>query len=238
MRLSRIRHLVLALTLLALAGCSGLGSTPQVLPTVVLGSTNAAPQANASPQATQAGAGESSGIVASGIVVPAQEMHLSFTVVQAVKTVNVKVGDTVKAGQVLATLDDGSLQAQIQQAQAALTAAQANYDLLKAGPTDYQLRQAEDAVVEATANYSRTVEGPRPSAVAAAQAAANAALDAYNKVKAGPQPADFAAARAAYNNAQAVLAQAQGAYDAAYKQNPPGIGASPQALALQQATNN
>ena len=163
---------------------------------------------------------------------------MAFTVQDQVVTVSVAAGDQVKAGQVLAKLDDSQLQAQIQQAEAAVKTAQANYDLLAAGPTDEQLRQAEAAVVIATANYSRTVEGARQSNIAAAQSALTAANDAYEKVKAGPQPQDYAAVEANLKNAEAALQQAQYAYDAAYKQNPAAIGASAQALALQQATNN
>jgi multidrug resistance efflux pump len=200
---------------------------------------------------------------ASGTV-EATQIILSPEVGGRVIQVQVNEGDQVKAGQPLLRLDDTLLRAQLQQAESALKAAQANddllaagptaeqlrqaqsaldaakadYDLLKSGPTDEQLRQAEAALVVATAGYSRTISGARPSNVAAAQSALTAATDAYDKVKAGPLPEDYAAAEAAYDNAQAALQQAQFAYDAAYKRDPAGIGASSQALALQQATNN
>ena len=217
-----------------LAGCSALGQPANApLPTVVL-SNGSAPAASTRAASPIAGVG----VTASGNVAPAQEVRLAFALAGRVKTVNVAAGDPVKAGQVLATLDDTVLQAQVQQARAALTAAQANYDLLAAGPTVEQLRQAEAALAGATAAYSRTVESARPLDVAAAATALTAATDAYNKLKAGPQPLDYAAAEAALKNAQAALQQAQFAYDAAYQSNPAAIGASPAALALQQATNN
>lgn len=214
-----------------LTGCGSFGQPAQPpLPTVVLGNQNATPQ---SPSPTMGG-----GVTASGKVVSAQEVHLAFAQSGTVKTVHVAVGDQVKAGQVLVQMDDSVLRAQIQQAEAEVAAAQANYDLLAAGPTDEQVRQAEAAVVIATANYSRTIAGPRQSSIAATQAALVAATEAYNKLKAGPVPQDYAIAEANLKNAEAALRQAQFAYDAAFRSDPAGIGASPAALALEQATNN
>ncbi len=173
-------------------------------------------------------------------------------------------GDAVKSGQVLVRLDDALTQAQLRQAQAGLKAAQANYDLLAAGatneqvrqataavavaqanydllaagPTDEQVRQAQAAVVVASANYSRTISSSRQADIAAAQSVLQAATDAYDKVKGGPLREDYAVAEATYRNAESALKQAQFAYDAAYQRNPAAVGASPAALALEQATNN
>ncbi len=58
-----------------------------------------------------------------------------------------KKGDEVRAGQMLVQLDDALLQAQYSQAQAALDQAQANYDLVAAGPADEQ-RQVAIAAAE------------------------------------------------------------------------------------------
>ena len=221
-----------AAMLVMMAGCNSASQQP--LPTVVLGNASAA-----ATRAPQPSGGLTNGAVtASGIVAPEQQTRLAFMVAERVTQVNVAVGDEVKAGQTLAQLDDAVLQAQIKQAQSAVVAAQAQRDLLTAGPTDAQLRQVKAALLVATAGYSRTIAGARPAAVAAAQATLAAATDAYDKVKAGPLPESYAAAEAAYRNADAALKQAQFAYDAAFKQNPAAIGASPLALALQQATNN
>jgi multidrug efflux pump subunit AcrA (membrane-fusion protein) len=104
----------LALILLvsfALPGCGALGnSSPQPLPTVVLGDNAASPQAPLP--------GNLGGVTASGTVVPAQELHLAFALAQQVEAVNVSVGDKVVAGQVLASL------AGAEQLQATLSAAE------------------------------------------------------------------------------------------------------------------
>ncbi len=186
-----------------------------------------------------AGCGATNGgpLTATGTV-ESTDVTISPEVGGRVLEVSAQEGDHVKAGQVLVRLDDTLLQSQLRQAQSSLKAAQANYDLLAAGPTDDQVRQAEAAVVIATTNYSRTVTSSRQTDIDAAQAALNAASEAYDKVKAGPEKEDYAAAEAAYRNAEAALKQAQFAYDATFKRDPAGINASPAALALEQATNN
>ena len=110
-------------------------------------------------------------------------------------------GDTVQAGQVIIQMDDSLLKAQLVQtqqsvaaAQASLKAAQANYDLLKAGAQTDQIAAAEQAVKTAEAN------------VAGAQAQ-------LAQMLAGPQAADIAAAQAAVAKASSDVTFAQQAYD-------------------------
>lgn len=182
-------------------------------------------------------ASAASDLAASGTI-EARTVTLASELSGRVLTVTLEEGQQIQAGQVLVQLDDSALQAQYAQAQAALQAAQANYDLLSAGPTNEQLRQAQAALVIATDSYSRTLAGSRQTDIDAAQAALNAATEAYNKVKAGPQQGDYAGAEAAFRNAEAALKQAQFAYDASFKRDPAGINASPAAMALEQATNN
>lgn len=67
-----------------------------------------------------------------------------------IQLVNVREGDYVTAGQVLATLDDAVLRSQIAQAQAQITAAQAQVAQAQA-----QAAQAEAAVAEAQENFDR-----------------------------------------------------------------------------------
>jgi multidrug efflux pump subunit AcrA (membrane-fusion protein) len=218
----------------ALTACSAIAPQSAPLPTVAIGDSQTDQTATAAPQEAPTNAG---GITAGGIVVPRDEVQVVAALAESVRSVDVAVGDVVNAGQVLLRLDDTSLQAQAAQARAALAAAQANYDMLAAGPTAEKLREAEASVMSATAAYSRTLSGARPADVAAARAALNAANAAYERVKAGPQPEDVAAAQAALRSAEAAVKQAQTAYDDAFRRDPAGIGASPAALALEQATN-
>ncbi len=157
-------------------------------------------------------------ISASGNIQSEEETRLGFQSGGLVTAVQVKVGDGVLVGTVLAQLDTTEATLTLRKSMAAL-------------------KDAEATVVIATANYSRTLDGIRPADVAAARAAVNAAQATYNKVAAGPTDEEQRAARARLANAEAELKQAQFAYDNAYRQDPAGISASPAALQLEQATN-
>jgi multidrug resistance efflux pump len=230
----KLRSLLPALLAMALTACNALAPSQAPIPTVVLGNGVPIATTNAPSQTTTTRSGNRT---ASGVVVPADQVQINAALAERVKALNVKEGDAVNAGATLLQLDDEAAQAQLSQAKAALATAQAGLELLNAGATAEQLRQAEAAVVAATANYSRTVSGSRSADIAAAQAAFNAANEALRKLQAGPQPDAIAGAQAALQSAEAALKQAQGRYDAAFKQDPAGIGARPEALALEQATN-
>ncbi len=64
-------------------------------------------------------------VSAEGTVAAAQTDDLSFSSAGTVTAVNVKAGDTVKAGQVLATIDSAALQSAVTSAEADLASAQA-----------------------------------------------------------------------------------------------------------------
>jgi multidrug efflux pump subunit AcrA (membrane-fusion protein) len=85
-----------------------------------------------------------SGNAASQASVPA-----SFATDGTVTAVNVKAGDTVTAGQVLATVDPAASKEGLRTAQAALDGARAAYEQAAAGPTDVKRQQDQQAVTEA-----------------------------------------------------------------------------------------
>jgi len=89
----------LLLSLLAIpTGCSAWAQTsPTALPTVVLDTHSTTPGA---PTRSVG-----SGVTASGIVAPAQEAQIVFTLAGKIETMSVKVGDKVQANQVLAQLE-------------------------------------------------------------------------------------------------------------------------------------
>lgn len=117
-----------------LTGCGVFNpATPTPLPTVVLDGSRAAPQ---SPLPV------SGGVVASGVIAPAQVARLVFAIAGKVETVTVAVGDEVKAGQPLAQLEgQEDLQAAISQVQFELLQAQQALEDLK--------KEAESARVQA-----------------------------------------------------------------------------------------
>ncbi len=75
---------------------------------------------------------------------------LSFQVAGQITTVNVKEGDKVEAGDSLVSLDTSALGAAVDQANAALAAAQANLDKLESGTRPEQLTIDEAAVQTAS----------------------------------------------------------------------------------------
>lgn len=83
-------------------------------------------------------------VLATGQVTSITNLNLSFEGTGTVKSVNVKVGDQVKKGQVLATIDQASEQAEYTSAQGALLSAQAAY------------RKATSALESARSNLEKT----------------------------------------------------------------------------------
>jgi HlyD family secretion protein len=91
-----------------------------------------------------------SAVESSGAVAPLQSASLSWKTTGTVATVDARVGDVVRAGQVLLTLDPASVPANIIQAQSELIAAQqALEDLLN--PSQTSIANAEQAVANAQA---------------------------------------------------------------------------------------
>jgi len=97
---------------LALAACGAVGGTSEPLPTVVLQGGSAT-----TPAAQTASRG---GVTASGVVVPAQQADMAFPLGGNVQAVNVKLGQQVKAGQILVELENTALKAQMEIAQRAV----------------------------------------------------------------------------------------------------------------------
>ncbi len=145
---------------------------------------------------------------ATGNVAPARRATLAFELSGRVLEVLADEGEAVRKGQPLVRLDTADLELALRSAEASLRAAQARYEQAKAGPS------AED--------------------IAAAEASLASAIASYEKLKKGPTADEIAIAKANVERAEAVLKQAQAAYDRiAWRGD---AGASPQALQLQQAT--
>jgi HlyD family secretion protein len=110
-----------------------------------------------------------SSVSATGNVESASTSELSFGSSGKVTAVNVKVGDTVTAGQALATIDDTSAKQQLASAQATLEGAQASLDKLKTGLSgeeraqmDAQLQQSQASIDQA----KTAVDNARANALA------------------------------------------------------------------------
>ncbi len=102
-----------------------------------------------------------------GNLTPVNEADLNFASAGTVQNLYVQVGQTVGAGTPLATLDATLLSAQLLQAQATLSSAQAKLAQDQAGPTTQSLTSAQNSVASALVamNNAQTslVPGPPPS---------------------------------------------------------------------------
>ncbi|MBI5034522.1 MAG: efflux RND transporter periplasmic adaptor subunit [Chloroflexi bacterium] len=147
---------------------------------------------------------------APGQLVGMRDRTLSLSTSGRLSKLNVRAGDHVHVGDVLAQLDDSAFRYALQTAQANLASAQAKLAKLK--------------------------EPPSVTTVAAAQAQVASAQSAYDaavakNVHAGDQ---IIVAKAALDKATVALQQAQSVYDAVSWRS--DIGMLPQSTALQQAT--
>lgn len=84
-----------------------------------------------------------------------QDLTLGFVTGGKIGTVNVKAGDMVKAGEILATLDAENVVGALTQAQAAYASAQANYAKVIAGATGASIDVAKAAVNTAQVNLDQ-----------------------------------------------------------------------------------
>jgi HlyD family secretion protein len=145
---------------------------------------------------------------ARGQVVPVRWMTLSFQTGGRLAELAVQVGDVVQAGNVLARLDIGTLELEVQ--------------------------EARDNLATQEAQLALTMEGATPAQMAAAQAEYAAALAQYEELKAGPTEEELIVARADMEKAAIALQKAQAEYDRVAWV--PGVSALPQSAALQQAS--
>ncbi|HJV44463.1 MAG TPA: efflux RND transporter periplasmic adaptor subunit [Bacillota bacterium] len=173
-------------------------------------------------------------VSASGTVQASKQVNLNFigTGDNKVSSLNVKVGDHVKAGQVVATLDDSTVQTQIANAQANLSAAQAKLAEAQQGATaeeiavqEANVEKAKLSVDEATNTYNRQKQlfdagalaksdlDQAKSSLDQAQVSYKSSLAQLNQVKAPPQSATILTAEASVKQAEAQLQQQQIALD-------------------------
>lgn len=85
-------------------------------------------------------------VLSTGQVTSATDLGLSFKVGGILQNLYVKVGDKVKAGQVLAVLDQKDQLASLTQSRGALAQAQANYEKVMAGASSEDIAVAQRAV--------------------------------------------------------------------------------------------
>jgi RND family efflux transporter MFP subunit len=125
--MKKIFLLIIIVMVLLLSACASLASTPTPIPTIVLDNNGSSPNNQSSnPDA----------VTAAAVIVPVNDVQLSFSAVGRVTSVEVKVGDKVTAGQTLVTLDTTILEAKVKEAEADVLAADAQIRYLNRLATD------------------------------------------------------------------------------------------------------
>lgn len=173
---------------------------------------------------------------AAGNIQAHRSADLSFGQSGVVKAVNVKVGDHIKAGDVLAELDTADLSLQLRSAEVNLKNAQDQLAKAKNPYTEQDIALARAQLAAAQAAYDKLKAGASQAKLASAQAqvaSAQAAYDAAVKA-ASTTDSSLASATAALEKARIALEKAQGDYNkVAWRGD---VAASTQAQALQSAT--
>ncbi|MEM1308201.1 MAG: efflux RND transporter periplasmic adaptor subunit, partial [Cyanobacteria bacterium P01_H01_bin.153] len=161
----------------------------------------------------------------SGTVVSIDSVNLSPKTTGRLSTLVVEAGDLVTAGQVLAKMETGSLQAELEQAQAMLAQSQADYTRVAVGNRSEDINQAEAQVVAAQSQMElASTQLARYQALADRGAISQNELDQYanearnaeanfretqerfEEVVSGSRPEDIASAAAAVEAAEAKVA--------------------------------
>jgi len=98
-------------------------------------------------------------VSAPGTIFPREQANVSARVTAPIRSLNVKKGDTVSAGQTLVVLENRDVRAQREEAAAALTDAQASLQKTQSGtlPTDIERARGQLASAEAALNQAQKI---------------------------------------------------------------------------------
>lgn len=154
--------------------------------------------------------------------IEATETHLGFKVPGIIRAIYFEEGQEIRAGQLVAELDDRDLKQELAAADARLAAARANLARLEAGYRPQEIREAQAAMAQAQADYDdkerefrrfqalferRVVSAQtRDRAEAAflmAQEALNRARERFDLVRSGYRPEEIEQGRAEVRQAEA-----------------------------------
>jgi HlyD family secretion protein len=135
-------------------------------------------------------------ITASGVVQPVRRVNLSPKTQGRLSELFVEQGDYVEAGQVVARMESGELEAQLLQAEAGLARVRANLNKLQTGSRPEEIAAAQAKLDRALANLAELEAGTRLEEVAVAQAKLNEARARLADARSGSLDDEIAQARA------------------------------------------
>lgn len=167
---------------LMLAACSSNGNTAQTAgqgQAQTQGQTTGQIQPRATALPTRAVAASTT-VAADGVLaLAAPQISLAFEQSGKVTAVNVTLGQAVKKGDVLATIDDTTLQDAVTDAELALKLLEVNTNQQNAPATEEELKAAQAALNAAYASYSETRAGTSQSDIDTAKRSVDAAWMQY-----------------------------------------------------------
>jgi HlyD family secretion protein len=212
MRFRLYRLLTASVIPLMLAGCSAdnspspaVGSASQMSPQQQPATAPAVPTRLVAARTT---------ISADGVLkTTTPPIALAADVSAKVLTVNVEPGQAVKAGDVLATLDDGALRDAVADAELQLALVEAQIAQARAPARPEDIESARAALAAARANYALVRQGPTQSEIEQARLSWVAAREAYLAAQVNR---DVACGTPAGTNTPACQAQ-EAAYGSAYE---------------------
>lgn len=155
-------------------------------------------------------------VTSSGTLATTRQAELSFTAAGRLAEMNVQVGDTVKASQVLAQLDTTDLEIKVAQAESAVRVSQIKVDQLSEGATAEEIEAARAAVDAALVKFQDTAAGATQTDLEAAQGAVEQAKIALasaeaklEELRSGATQADLSSAQASVDQARSNLVSAE-----------------------------
>jgi HlyD family secretion protein len=175
-------------------------------------------------------------VAAAGNIEARQTADLSFGQSGTVEAINAAVGDSVRAGDLLAELDTADLELQLRSAEVSLKNAQDTLAQTENPNTEQEISNARATLASAQAAYDKVAAGATQSELEAAKAALASAQAAYIAAVESANAADssLVSSAATFEKARIALQSAQADYDkVAWRGDAAATG---QAQTLQSAT--
>ncbi len=173
-------------------------------------------------------------VSASGNIALSNKQYVVLKVSGVVAGINASVGDQVKAGDLLLSLDTTELERTVRRDELSVQAAVNKVKETQAGKTVAEVAAAKASLSSALENLAAVQAGASQEEIAAARSQLASAQASYNDLLAGASQAKLTQLVADVKKADIALHAAQSAYDQVKWRN--DVGMTSQASDLQQAT--
>lgn len=175
-------------------------------------------------------------LTADGAIELVVKQQVVLLVDGVIDEVAVKVGDVVKAGDLLVRVDESDLARAVERAKLDLATAQAELDKLQEASSPGEIAAAQANLDAAQANLEQSQRGASQAELDAAQSRLLAAQARYRELSGPPSGAEIDEVRAELEKAEIAVQTARRAYDAIGGSKRADIGTTPESQQLYQAT--